>query len=54
MTIPSESFIGMSCSLTQAQRAIVRCREEYLPKLVALVKNMKSKEVWSFICIQII
>lgn len=39
MTIPSEDFIGMSCSSTQAQGATARHREKYLRKLVALVKK---------------
>ncbi|EJF89437.1 hypothetical protein ME1_00207 [Bartonella vinsonii subsp. arupensis OK-94-513] len=39
MTIPSEAFIGMSRSSTQAQRAIASHQEEYLQQLVALIKQ---------------
>ncbi len=39
MTIPSATFIGMSRSSTQAQRAIARHGEEYLQKLAALIKQ---------------
>ncbi len=39
MTIPSEAFIGMSRSSTQAQRAIASHGEEYLQQLVTLIKQ---------------
>lgn len=39
MTIPSEAFIGMSRSSTQAQRAIASHGEEYLQQLIALIKQ---------------
>ncbi|USP02243.1 class I SAM-dependent methyltransferase [Bartonella taylorii] len=39
MTIPSETFIGMSRSSTQAQRAIASHGEEYLQQLSALIKQ---------------
>ncbi|WP_406603948.1 class I SAM-dependent methyltransferase [Bartonella gliris] len=39
MTIPSEAFIGMSRSSTQAQRAIASHGEEYLRQLIALIKQ---------------
>ncbi|WP_375635862.1 MULTISPECIES: class I SAM-dependent methyltransferase [unclassified Bartonella] len=39
MMIPSEAFIGMSRSSTQAQRAIACYGEEYLRQLVALIKK---------------
>ncbi|UNE53558.1 class I SAM-dependent methyltransferase [Bartonella machadoae] len=39
MTIPSQAFIGMSRSSTQVQRAIACHGEEYLRKLVALIKQ---------------
>ncbi len=37
--IPSEAFIEMSRSSTQAQRAIACYGEEYLRQLVALIKR---------------
>ncbi|WP_455480867.1 class I SAM-dependent methyltransferase [Bartonella sp. B12(2025)] len=39
MTIPSDDFIGMSRSSTQAQRAIASYQQEYLQRLVALIKQ---------------
>ncbi len=39
MVIPSEAFMGMSRSSTQAQRAIARHGEEYLRQLTALIKQ---------------
>ncbi len=39
MTIPSEAFMGMSRSSTQAQRAITNHGERYLQQLVALIKK---------------
>ncbi len=39
MTIPSEAFIGMSRSSTQAQRAIARHGEKYLRQLTTLIKQ---------------
>lgn len=39
MTIPSEAFMGMSRSSTQAQRAIAKHGEEYLQQLVTLTKQ---------------
>lgn len=39
MTIPSATFIGMSRSSTQVQRAIASHGEEYLRQLIALIKQ---------------
>lgn len=39
MTIPSEAFIGMSRSSTQAQRAIAIHQEEYFQQLIALIRQ---------------
>ena len=39
MTVPSEAFIGMSRSSTQAQRAIAAHGEEYLNQLATLIKQ---------------
>ncbi|PIT70429.1 class I SAM-dependent methyltransferase [Bartonella tribocorum] len=43
MTIPSEAFIGMSRSSTQAQRAIANHGEKYLQQLVALIKQYEVR-----------
>lgn len=39
MIIPSDTFIGMSRSSTQVQRAIARHGDEYLQKLATLIKQ---------------
>ncbi|GAA5097189.1 class I SAM-dependent methyltransferase [Bartonella acomydis] len=43
MTIPSEAFMGMSRSSTQAQRAIASHEEKYLRQLVTLVKQYEMQ-----------
>ncbi|EJF79029.1 hypothetical protein MCO_00558 [Bartonella sp. DB5-6] len=43
MTIPSEAFLGMSRSSTQAQRAIASHREEYLRQLSTLIKQYEVR-----------
>lgn len=43
MTIPSEAFMGMSRSSTQAQRAIASHGEKYLQQLAALIKQYEMQ-----------